>query len=402
MIPSKRSVPSSANPKKLIRPQRTRQSKNAVELASADVYDFVLDSDAPTAIDRDDSFRSYIACEAEETLNAAGSEGIAKDTKTQSMRLCVGPGSGGKTLCILDHSDSALSTNPSKVIVPPELELEIFTLNYLQGLLQRAFLSKDKTPKKEDMEGISGQLYQLEDGADLHSNAIRATKIRRTLTEILKLEIIPGGSEFQFRSRFKRLLERCNKALEREKLLADNMEQPAELPKTSADDTRTVSNASSVLLKVADNSKPYKRKRQNIDHVTRKNKRLRNTHTVIIVDSEDEDESSQDSSQDQSHQDESRQSDTSQYGTLQDGAPLPRRAQRKSIIDKEEFRKQVDCDFKWIDNTKGLVKDAKELVEELLPMLDKQEEQILEQRVKVKGLAQQLNDIVDFLNSCGA
>ena len=35
-------------------------------------------------------------------------------------------------------------------------------------------------------------------------------------------------------------------------------------------------------------------------------------------------------------------------------------------------------------------------------MLDKQEEQILEQRVKVKGLAQQLNDIVDFLNNCGA
>jgi hypothetical protein len=111
---------------------------------------------------------------------------------------------------------------------------------------------------------------------------------------------------------------------------------------------------------------------------------------VIII-------NTQDSSQDQSHQ-----SDTSQHGTLQDGAPRPRRTQCKSIIDKEEFRKQVDRDFKWIDNTKGLVKDAKEVVEELLPILDKQEEQILEQRVKVKGLAQQLNDIVDFLNNCGA
>jgi hypothetical protein len=49
-----------------------------------------------------------------------------------------------------------------------------------------------------------------------------------------------------------------------------------------------------------------------------------------------------------------------------------------------------------------LVKDAKEVAEELLSILDKQEELILEQRVKVKGLAQQLNDIVDFLNSCGA
>jgi hypothetical protein len=45
--------------------------------------------------------------------------------------------------------------------------------------------------------------------------------------------------------------------------------------------------------------------------------------------------------------------------------------QRKSIINKEEFYKQIDCNFKWVDNTKGLVKDAKELVEDLLPMRDK-------------------------------
>ena len=92
-------------------------------------------------------------------------------------------------------------------------------------------------------------------------------------------------------------LERCNKTLEREKLLADNMEQPAEPPKNSADDTRTgkayfqyslailtflVSNAPSVSLKVADNSQPCKRKRQNIDHVIRKNKRLRNTRKLEL------------------------------------------------------------------------------------------------------------------------
>jgi hypothetical protein len=123
---------------------------------------------------------------------------------------------------------------------------------------------------------------------------------------------------------------------------------------------------------------------------------------VIVVDSEDEEGSFQDSSHDQSHQDEIHQSDTPQPVTLQDATPRPRRTQRKSIIDKEEFRKQVDRDFKWIDNTKGLVTDAKELVEKLLPVLDKQEQQIMEQRVKVKGLALQLNDIVDFLNDCGA
>jgi len=73
-----------------------------------------------------------------------------------------------------------------------------------------------------------------------------------------------------------------------------------------------------------------------------------------------------------------------------------------TTVDKEEFRKQVDRDFKWIDDTKGLVTDARELVEGLLPILKIQEEQISEQRVKVKGLAQQLISIEEFLNKCRA
>jgi hypothetical protein len=149
---------------------------------------------------------------------------------------------------------------------------------------------------------------------------------------------------------------------------------------------------------------------------------------VIIIDSEEEDDTSQDdtsqddtsqddtsqddtsqdntfqdsTSQNQSHLDESHQSDTPQHGTLQYKAPRPRRTPRKSTVDKEEFRKQVNRDFKWIDDTKGLVTDARELVEGLLPILKNQEEQIFEQRVKVKGLAQQLIIIEEFLNKYGA
>ena len=119
---------------------------------------------------------------------------------------------------------------------------------------------------------------------------------------------------------------------------------------------------------------------------------------VIIIDSEEEDDTFQDStSQNRSHLDESHLSDTPQHKL-----PRPRRTPRKSTVGKEEFRKQVDCDFKWIDNTKGLVTDARELVEGLLPILKIQEEQIIEQRVKVKGLAQQLISIEEFLNNCGA
>jgi hypothetical protein len=114
---------------------------------------------------------------------------------------------------------------------------------------------------------------------------------------------------------------------------------------------------------------------------------------MIIIDSEEEDDTSQD---------DTFQDGTSQNQSLQYKAPRPRRTPRKSTIDKEEFRKQVDRDFKWIDDTKGLVTDARELVEGLLPILKNQEEQIFEQRVKVKGLAQQLISIEEFLNECGA
>jgi hypothetical protein len=54
--------------------------------------------------------------------------------------------------------------------------------------------------------------------------------ICKTLIEVLKLKVIPIGSKFKFRSQFKRLLERCNEALDREKILADT-EHPIEPPK---------------------------------------------------------------------------------------------------------------------------------------------------------------------------
>jgi hypothetical protein len=71
-----------------MRPQRTEQSKNTVKLASGDVYDIALNSDGSRAIDRDNSFRSYIAREAEEILDAAGDKGSAKDAESQ-VRSCV-------------------------------------------------------------------------------------------------------------------------------------------------------------------------------------------------------------------------------------------------------------------------------------------------------------------------
>jgi hypothetical protein len=49
-----------------------------------------------------------------------------------------------------------------------------------------------------------------------------------------------------------------------------------------------------------------------------------------------------------------------------------------------------------------MVRDARELVKGLLPILKKQEEQVFEQTVKVKALSHQLDSIKEFLNNCGA
>jgi hypothetical protein len=87
MALNKRLAPSSANPKKLIRLQRTQQSKNAKKLAKADLYN--IDSNALTVINKDDSSRLYIACKVKEILNAASNKDVAKDTQTHSIRPSI-------------------------------------------------------------------------------------------------------------------------------------------------------------------------------------------------------------------------------------------------------------------------------------------------------------------------
>jgi hypothetical protein len=79
-------VSSLVNLKKLARPQKTAQS--SIKPASEDVYNIALNSDSSRAIDRDNSFYSYIAYKVEEILNAASNKGSVKDTESQ-VRSCV-------------------------------------------------------------------------------------------------------------------------------------------------------------------------------------------------------------------------------------------------------------------------------------------------------------------------
>jgi hypothetical protein len=76
------------NPKKLIRLQRTKQSKSTAKPTSKDVYNIALNSNGSRAIDKDNSFCLYIAYKAEKILNAASNKGSAKDAKLQ-VRSCI-------------------------------------------------------------------------------------------------------------------------------------------------------------------------------------------------------------------------------------------------------------------------------------------------------------------------
>ena len=86
MAPGKSSVSSSANLKKLAKPQRTAQS--SIKPASKNVYNIALNSNGSRAINGDDSFCLYIAHKAEEILNTAGNKGSAKNAELQ-VRSCV-------------------------------------------------------------------------------------------------------------------------------------------------------------------------------------------------------------------------------------------------------------------------------------------------------------------------
>jgi hypothetical protein len=188
-----------------------------VKPASEDVYDIALDSDGSRAINRDDSFRSYIARQAEEILDATRDKVGAKAAESQVRSYIY---------LVVD----ALLTTRQK---------DTFATKYWRFQLQKSFLSEGKNPNKEDLQAISSYLGQLEHSPDLQSAVIRATKICRSLMEILKLKKIPGDAEFQFKGRLKRLLERRDKAL-RKKLSAGDMEQSPKLDRRSNCGSRLV------------------------------------------------------------------------------------------------------------------------------------------------------------------
>ncbi|KAK9455831.1 hypothetical protein V1511DRAFT_487758 [Dipodascopsis uninucleata] len=105
---------------------------------------------------------------------------------------------------------------------------------FLRHRLQKAFLTRDKSPAEEDMETMHKLLSKLEGFQGLELSIIRSTKINKVLKGINRLSYIPRDNEFHFK-------ERCQKVLEGWNSLFDGNLSPA--PQTNASAEHSIASA---------------------------------------------------------------------------------------------------------------------------------------------------------------
>ncbi|KAG9245713.1 hypothetical protein BJ878DRAFT_337988 [Calycina marina] len=84
---------------------------------------------------------------------------------------------------------------------------------FLRHKLQKGLLSKDQTPKEDEMKQMAEFVTKLEGYADLEVSIIRATKINKVLKAIIKLSSIPKEEDYNFKSRSQTLLDKWNTLL---------------------------------------------------------------------------------------------------------------------------------------------------------------------------------------------
>ncbi|PGH09592.1 hypothetical protein AJ79_05648 [Helicocarpus griseus UAMH5409] len=104
---------------------------------------------------------------------------------------------------------------------------------YLRHKLQKGFLTRDQTPKEEEMASMSNYIQKLESYADLEVSIIRTTKINKVLKAIIKLNSIPKDEEFNFRGRSINILNKWKTLLDSDIPAANEKEEPEAKPKAN-------------------------------------------------------------------------------------------------------------------------------------------------------------------------
>jgi hypothetical protein len=114
---------------------------------------------------------------------------------------------------------------------------------YLRHRLQKGFLTRDQTPKEEEMATMSDYFKQLENYVDLEGDIIKATKIHKVLKAIIKLNSIPKEEDFKFKQRSNELLNRWSAAL------SSDMETSLQAPTAPAPATNGVNHEEKLASK---------------------------------------------------------------------------------------------------------------------------------------------------------
>ncbi|GAB7347428.1 hypothetical protein MBLNU459_g4349t1 [Dothideomycetes sp. NU459] len=141
-------------------------------------------------------------------------------------------------------------TKAKKVALKPDVKVEKEVLTeeqkldrrqkavlYLRHRLQKGFLTRDQTPKEEEMTAMAEHFGQLEEFHDLEAKIIRVTKIHKVLRAIIKLDSIPKEDEYKFKSRSKELLDIWDKTLDAhvDETKDATSENPMDAPATNGD-----------------------------------------------------------------------------------------------------------------------------------------------------------------------
>lgn len=80
------------------------------------------------------------------------------------------------------------------------------TVLFLRHKLQKGFLSRDHSPKEDEMDQMNQYMKQLEQYTDLDAGIIKSTKINKVLKAILKLDSIPLEENYNFKDRSSNML----------------------------------------------------------------------------------------------------------------------------------------------------------------------------------------------------
>ncbi|EKG22034.1 PWWP domain-containing protein [Macrophomina phaseolina MS6] len=110
------------------------------------------------------------------------------------------------------ESESATPKIVEEELTPEQkFEKRSKAILYLRHRLQKGFLTRDQTPKEEEMQQMADYFTQLESHQDLEEKIIKETKINKVLKAIVKLDSIPKEEVYNFKQRSTDLLSAWGK-----------------------------------------------------------------------------------------------------------------------------------------------------------------------------------------------